>query len=98
MRIKIEGSQRVTTPAGQRVVRSGFYIHGGNPKDAVSSGCIKSLDNGVFPEIRKLTGVKGAVPLCVGSVCTPAVTRGAATALGEAVSDVVGTIGSVFGF
>jgi hypothetical protein len=68
-RIKIEGGQAVTTPAGSKYVRSGFYIHGGNPKDAVSSGCIKTLDNDVFPEIRKLTGTRGAVPLCVGTSC-----------------------------
>ena len=69
MRIKIEGSATVVTPSGKTTVRDGFYLHGGNPSDAVSSGCIKTLDNGIFPEIRKLTGLKGSVPLCVGSVC-----------------------------
>jgi hypothetical protein len=33
--------------------------------------CIKTLDDGVFAEIRKLSGVKGAVPLCVGAACPP---------------------------
>lgn len=68
-RIKIEGSALVTTPEGNRQRRDGFYLHGGNPRDAVSSGCVKTLNNGVFPEIRKLTGVKGAVPFCVGTAC-----------------------------
>lgn len=66
-RIKIQGSKTVTTPEGKRKTRDGFYLHGGNPRDAVSSGCVKTLDNGVFAEIRKLTGVKGAVPFCVGT-------------------------------
>ncbi|MFO0718160.1 MAG: hypothetical protein U0233_14880 [Nitrospira sp.] len=30
---------------------------------------MKTLDNGVFAEIRKLTGVKGTVPFCVGTAC-----------------------------
>jgi hypothetical protein len=72
-RIKIEGSKAVVTPEGKRTRRSGFYIHGGNPKDAVSSGCVKSLDEGVFAEIRKLTGTNGKVPFCVGTACPPAV-------------------------
>ena len=68
-RIKIEGSAKVKVPAPGKgtVTRNGFYIHGGNPADAVSSGCVKALDNDVFAHIRKLTGVKGAVPFCVGS-------------------------------
>lgn len=74
-RIKIEGSKVVTAPDKSKVTRDGFYIHGGNPKDAVSSGCVKSLDNGVFEQIRKLTGVKGAVPFCVGSACPPDVSK-----------------------
>ena len=69
MRIKIQGSNTVTTPEGVRKRRDGFYLHGGNPRDAVSSGCVKTLDNGVFSEIRKLTGVKGTVPFCVGTAC-----------------------------
>ncbi len=68
-RIKIQGSKTVTTPEGKRKTRDGFYLHGGNPRDAVSSGCVKTLDNGVFVEIRKLTGVKGTVPFCVGTAC-----------------------------
>jgi hypothetical protein len=69
MRIKIEGSADVATPAGRMVHRDGFYLHGGNPSDAVSSGCIKTLDNGVFPKVRTLAGVGGAVPFCVGEAC-----------------------------
>ena len=69
MRIKIEGSQAVKSPTGATVIRNGFYIHGGNHADAVSSGCAKTLDNGIFAHIRKLTGVKGAVPFCVGAAC-----------------------------
>jgi hypothetical protein len=69
MRIRIEGSTPVVTPGGTRAVRDGFFLHGGNSADAVTSGCIKTLDNGVFAEIRKLTGVKGAVPMCVGASC-----------------------------
>jgi len=88
-RIKIEGRKAVVTPSGKRAVRDGFYIHGGNPKDAVSSGCIKSLDNGIFPAIRKLTGVKGAVPLCVGSSCNAAV----ASAVGAVLADFAGAFG-----
>ncbi len=68
-RIKIQGSKTVTTPEGKRKTRDGFYLHGGNPRDAVSSGCVKTLDNGVFAEIRKLTGLKGTVPFCVGTAC-----------------------------
>lgn len=68
-RIKIQGSKRITTPEGVRKRRDGFYLHGGNPHDAVSSGCVKTLDNGVFSEIWKLTGVKGTVPFCVGTAC-----------------------------
>ncbi|WP_206076837.1 eCIS core domain-containing protein [Massilia horti] len=68
-RIKIEGGAVVPIPSGGTVHRDGFYLHGGNPTDAVSSGCIKTLDNAVFPVILTLTGIKGAVPLCVGSAC-----------------------------
>ncbi|MCP3705409.1 hypothetical protein M3I54_00110 [Paraburkholderia sp. CNPSo 3274] len=73
MRIKIEGSADVATPAGGVVHRDGFYLHGGNPSDAVSSGCIKTLDNAVFLKVRMLTGEKGAVPFCVGNACPQAV-------------------------
>jgi hypothetical protein len=69
IRIKIEGGAQATAPGGKKVHRHGFFIHGGNPSDAVSAGCIKSLDNQVFSAIRSLSGVGGAVPLCVGSVC-----------------------------
>jgi hypothetical protein len=85
-RIKIEGSAKVKVPAPGKgtVKRNGFYIHGGNPADAVSSGCVKALDNDVFDHIRKLTGVKGAVPLCVGSACGDAVTK----AMGRSLTDL----------
>ncbi|TBW12974.1 DUF4157 domain-containing protein [Azotobacter chroococcum subsp. isscasi] len=73
-RIKIEGSQAVVTPSGKRAVRDGFYIHGGSPKDAVTSGCVKSLNDDVFVQIQSLFGIKGAVPFCVGSSC-PDLTR-----------------------
>lgn len=79
-RIKIQGSKTVTTPEGVRKRRDGFYLHGGNPHDAVSSGCVKTLDNGVFAEIRQLTGVKGRVPFCVGAAC-PADLAGKGTML-----------------
>ena len=82
-RIKIEGSQAVVTPLGKRKIRSGFYLHGGNPKDAVSSGCVKSLGNDVFSYIRKLTGVRNAVPFCVGASCDPHLQ----SAIGRTVSD-----------
>lgn len=70
----------MTTPEGKRKRRDGFYLHGGNPHDAVSSGCVKTLDNGVFAEIRQLTGVKGRVPFCVGTAC-PADLAGKGTML-----------------
>jgi hypothetical protein len=96
-RIKIEGSAAVVTPEGKKYRRDGFYIHGGNPKDAVSSGCIKSLDNGVFPEIRKLSGVKGAVPLCVGSACPPRVSEVVTEAAMEELTSAVATVGESIG-
>jgi hypothetical protein len=66
-RIRIEGSTKVKKPGGGgTVTRDGFFLHGGNPKDAVSSGCVKAPSNDVFTEIRKL---KGAVPFCVASAC-----------------------------
>lgn len=86
-RIKIEGSAKVKVPPPGKgtVTRSGFYIHGGNPADAVSSGCVKALSNDVFDPIRRLTGVAGAVPFCVGSACGDAVTK----ALGNSLSDLL---------
>jgi hypothetical protein len=87
-RIKIEGSQAVDTPEGKRKVRSGFYLHGGNPADAVSSGCVKTLDDGVFAPIRTLDGVRGAVPFCVGSACAPEVNRAIAATVQEILADV----------
>jgi hypothetical protein len=90
-RIKIEGSANVKVPAPGKgtVTRSGFYIHGGNPADAVSSGCVKALNNDVFDHIRKLSGVKGAVPLCVGPACGDAVTKAVANSLADLVIDAV---------
>jgi len=84
-RIKIEGSAKVKVPAPGKgtVKRSGFYIHGGNPADTVSSGCVKTLDNDVFAHIRRLTGVKGAVPLCVGSACGTAVMKAMVNSLSD---------------
>ena len=93
-RIKIEGSKMVTTPAGKRVRRDGFYLHGGNPADAVSSGCVKALNNDAFDEIRKL---KGAVTFCVGTGCPASVK---AIVLKGAVQNFVGAVrdfGSIFG-
>ena len=72
-RIKIEGSADVAKTGGGTVHRDGFYLHGGNPADAVSSGCVKSLDNDVFYKVRELTGVGGKVPVCIGSGCPPSV-------------------------
>ncbi|MGN6640219.1 MAG: eCIS core domain-containing protein [Mucilaginibacter sp.] len=82
-RIRIEGSADVVNPAGKHVTRGGFFIHGGNPADAVSSGCVKSLDNGVFDNIRKLKGVRGAVPFCVGSACPATVNNAIVGALSD---------------
>jgi Domain of unknown function (DUF4157) len=96
-RIKIEGSQVVTTPAGKKFKRDGFFIHGGNPMDAVSSGCVKSLDNSVFEHIRKLTGVKGAVPFCVGSSCPPSLDKAVTEAVMDAVESVAESISEMFG-
>ena len=100
MRLKIEGSAALVTPSGKPAMRDGFYLHGGNPADAVTSGCIKTLDNGVFPAIRRLTGVKGAVPFCVGAACPPLVTQaraaGAVLEAGRAAIEAIAKgIGSV---
>jgi hypothetical protein len=75
MRIRIEGSAEVPVPGteGTTVERTGFYLHGGNLADSVSSGCVKSMEPAVFPMVRSLTGVGGAVPFCVGSACPPLV-------------------------
>lgn len=81
-RIRIQGSVTLTGTDGNKVTRDGFYLHGGNPADAVSSGCVKSLDNNVFDPVRKLTGYNdsGAVPFCVGTACPPLVSKALATA------------------
>jgi hypothetical protein len=72
-RIKIEGGVSVAIPGTRRhAERGGFFLHAGNPKDAVSSGCLKTLNEDVFDYIRTLSGPKGAggrVPLCVGTAC-----------------------------
>jgi hypothetical protein len=74
-RIRIEGGADVVKPGpkGGKVHRDGFYLHGGNPLDPISSGCIKSMDDAVFPVVRGLTGTGGSVRLCVGSACPPEV-------------------------
>jgi hypothetical protein len=48
-----------------------MYLHGGNPADTVSSGCVKSLDQDTFfAAVRTLTGDQnGMVQLCVGASC-----------------------------
>jgi hypothetical protein len=103
-RIKIEGS--VAVKSGSKTVkRDGFYIHGGNPKDAVSSGCVKTLNNDVFTEIRKL---KGEVPFCVGTACPPwlatairdaqlGAIKEAAVKVGQSIESGIRGIGSMFG-
>lgn len=62
-RIRIEGSHVVVADDGKKITRGSFYLHGGNPKDLASSGCIKALDMAVFDKIREL---KGAIPFFVG--------------------------------
>jgi hypothetical protein len=96
MRIKIEGSAAVVTPTGARAVRDGFYLHGGNPADAVTSGCIKTLDNAVFPEVRRLTGVNGAVPLCVGTACPAWVQAAQTEALVQSIAKVFAPVTGLF--
>jgi len=90
-RIRIEGSADVPVPggAGRTVHRDGFYLHGGNSADPVSSGCIKSMDVEVFPKVRSLTGVGGAVPFCVGSACPPLVTNAVQAAVVKAIQNVL---------
>jgi hypothetical protein len=92
-RIKIEGHAQVPKPGGGRVRRDGFYLHGGNPRDAVSSGCVKSLDDDVFDKIRELTGVKGAVPFCIGSACPPSVQAAVDQSTREFLAPVIEAIG-----
>ena len=70
-------------------MRDGFYLHGGNPADAVSSGCVKSLNDDAFTHIRTLTGVKGAVPFCVGTACEPDLSRAISVTVSEAVDAAV---------
>jgi hypothetical protein len=90
MRIRIEGGADVAKPKGGKVHRDGFYLHGGNPTDPISSGCVKSMDNAVFPVVRGLTGTGGSVRFCVGSACPPSVTSTLATAAAaEAVMSAV---------
>ena len=76
MRIRIEGGAELVSPKGEKVTRGGFYLHGGNPLDPISSGCVKTMDNAVFSMLREqdFTGTGGSVPLCVGSACPPWVT------------------------
>jgi hypothetical protein len=64
-RIRIEGSATVTTAIGKHVVRDGFYIHGGDHSVDVTSGCVKTFDNGLFAELRKF---KSTVPFWVNKV------------------------------
>ncbi len=85
-RIRIEGGADVTKPGGGKVHRDGFYLHGGNPTDPISSGCVKSMDNAVFPVARRLTGTGGSVRFCVGGACPPSVTSTlAAVSAAEAI-------------
>jgi hypothetical protein len=70
-RIRIEGGADVVKPKGGKVHRDGFYLHGGNPLDPISSGCVKSMDDAVFPVVRGLTGTAGSVRFCVGTGCPP---------------------------
>jgi hypothetical protein len=86
MRIRIEGGADVAKPSGGKVHRDGFYLHGGNPLDPISSGCVKSMDNAVFPVVRRLTGTGGRVRFCVGSACPASVTMTfAAASAAEAI-------------
>jgi hypothetical protein len=72
-RLRLEGvSTPQTKPDGSgTVTRTGMYLHGGNPADQVSSGCVKSLDQDkFFSAVRTLKGDSGGkVPLCVGASC-----------------------------
>ena len=72
-RIRIEGGADVVKPKGGKVHRDGFYLHGGNPLDPISSGCVKSMDDAAFPVVRGLTGTAGSVRFCVGGACPPEV-------------------------
>lgn len=91
-RIRIEGSADVAKPTGGTQHRDGFYLHGGNPADPVSSGCIKALDTSVFGIVRPLKGVGGAVPFCVGTGCPKWVHTELAKAV---VGDVIQAVGTL---
>ena len=93
-RIRIEGGADVLKPKGGKAHRDGFYLHGGNPKDPVSSGCVKSMDNDAFDAVRTLTGTGGSVRFCVGSACPPSVTS--IVAARAAVESVAKAIFSAF--
>jgi len=97
MRIRIEGGADVVKPKGGKVHRDGFYLHGGNPLDPISSGCVKSMDNAAFPVVRTLTGTGGSVRFCVGSACPPSVTMtlAAMSLVKAAAQAVAGPIGAV---
>jgi hypothetical protein len=79
-RIRIEGSADVLKPKGGTAHRDGFYLHGGNPLDPISSGCVKTLDNDVFDAARQLSGTAGRVRFCVGNACPSSVMAYAAEA------------------
>jgi hypothetical protein len=93
-RIRIEGSADVLKPKGGKAHRDGFYLHGGNPLDPISSGCVKALDNDVFPAVRTLTGTAGRVRFCVGNACPASVMTAAAAA--AAVEAAAQSVASAF--
>jgi Domain of unknown function (DUF4157) len=68
-RVKIEGSATLKMPGGGKVTRDGFFIHGGDTRVEVTSGCIKVLEpDPVFAALRKFTQ---RVPLLVAKVTAP---------------------------
>ena len=69
-RTEWRGSSWVKIPAAGTVSRTDLYIHGGNPGDPVSSGCIKVFNDSVFDELRKF---KHPVPLVVKKGTSPSV-------------------------
>jgi hypothetical protein len=71
-RMKIEGSMTVNAPAGAAVTRNGFFVHGGDPSVAVTSGCVKVADNAAFDAMRQL---EGRVRFCVGDASSPCVVK-----------------------
>jgi len=85
----------VLKPKGGKAHRDGFYLHGGNPADPVSSGCVKAMDNDVFAHVRTLTGTGGSVRFCVGSACPPSVAT--IVAARAAVESAAKAIFSAFG-